>query len=219
MMLAAMIPHIFTSGAALSAGSTALAAGGSLFSAGTVAGVGTAAATAAGSSGVLSLLSNGLSIASAAGSLFSGVQQSNAAQANAQMQGRALEMQSKEELMAARQEEILGKREANDITDRLIRTISEQRLASSANGMDPTFGTPVNVENNTRDFADLQLSTSRKDARVRVMARRRGASERLLERTNVLAAGKSASSSAMLGGVTNAAGTLGNLAMRGAARG
>lgn len=170
-------------------------------------------------SSILPMVGKGLTFASMAGNALGGFQQAGAITANAQAQAEALAYQSREAELQAKQEETAARQESNTIMDNLVQTIAAQRLAFSGNGMDLSFGTPVNVEQSTRKMADLQLSTSRQDAYARILSRRRQSYSLLADRANVLSAGKSSASSAISGGLMDAAGSAGQYLMRGVARG
>lgn len=176
-------------------------------------------AGAAGGSSIMSMLSTGLSLASAGLSLFGGMQAGDDAEANAAFQARALEMQAKDDELAAKQEELRGKQEANDMTSDMIRTISAQRLTAAANGLDFTFGTPDSVTKTTRNIAEAQLSIGREDAQMKALSRRRQAAERRLEGANVRISGGRDASAARMRGIAGAVSSVGDLAMRRAERG
>lgn len=196
MELAALV-----SAAAPAAGTAGAAAAGTA-----AAGTAAAGAAAAGSGFFsLSTLSTGLSLASMVSELF-GAQQSGEAQY------RQLTQQAQENLIQAKQEELKGKQESNDIMDQMLQTIAAQRLAFSSAGIDPSFGTPVSLAENARNLAERQLGTSRDNARLQVLARRRSADNRIIE------AG-SAQSSATLKGLSGAGGTLATLIDRRLQRG
>lgn len=172
-------------GTGISAGAMSLASAGTLLP-GTLFTAGTGA-IAGGS--ILSMLSNGLNLASAGLSLFGSDQAATSTMRQMEWAAREREIQSKDDEAAAKQEELRGKQEANDLTERMIRTISAQRLTSAANGLDISFGTPVSVEKTTQDIADSQMSTTRIDAQIRAISRRRQAQERLLDRSNIIMSG------------------------------
>lgn len=168
------------------------------------AGAGAGASTG---SSVFSLanLGTGLSLASMAASLFGGVQQGKA-------QVDALTRQAEQDMLSAKQEEVKGKQEANDITDALLQTIAKQRLAFSGAGLDPSFGTATSLADETRRIAEMQLSTSRDNAQNIVLSRRRQGLSRLEQRNSV-------STNSLLTGIASAAGTASDMFDRRARRG
>lgn len=167
----------------------------------------------------LGMLNTGLSLASAGLSLFGGNAQADAMTQQMTMNARSLELQARDDEQEARLQELAGKREANDITESVLQTISSQRLAFSANGLDPSFGTAEAVQNTTRNIAEKQLSTTRTDAQLRALSRRRQAQERLLDRSNLIISGTSAAQTARLQGYGSALNTIGGTVMRRIERG
>lgn len=174
-----------------------------------------------GTGGSISLasLANGFSFLSAGMSLFGGASNAQFAGMSAQQNAQALEFSARENELNARQEEIAGKRSANDMMDNLVQTIADQRTAYAANGIDISFGTPLNVAENTRALANLQMSTTRQDAATRAFARRRQAMALRSERDATLMAGKQAAGNAMMDGLTKAGGSLAEIGMRRLSRG
>lgn len=154
----------------------------------------------------LSALNTGFTLASAGLSLFGGMQQSDAIAQQTKAEARALEVQATDDMIAARQEELAGRQVALDIQDRLNRTISAQRLAFAANGVDPLFGTPMEVAAESRTIAGRQMSVTRSDAALRGLSRRRSAAERIMARSARIQSGSAAGSSAMLSGISGAVG-------------
>jgi hypothetical protein len=167
----------------------------------------------------MSAVSTGLTLASAATSLFQGNQQAAAVPMQVMPEARALTFESEQDEMEARQIEIDAQRESNDLMERLNRTLAGQRLAFSANGVDPSFGTPVSVAENSRKEANLQASRTREDAKLRALTRRRQAQERLIERGSLFTAAESRMGSLRTGGYVKAAGTVADLIDRRAGRG
>lgn len=154
----------------------------------------------------LSALNTGFTLASAGLSLFGGMQQSDAIAQQTKAEVRALEIQATDDMIAARQEELAGRQVALDIQDRLNRTISAQRLAFAANGVDPLFGTPMEVAAESRTIAGRQMSVTRSDAALRGLSRRRSAAERIVARGARIQSGSAAGSSAMLSGISGSVG-------------
>lgn len=165
----------------------------------------TTAASAGSSAFSLSTLSTGLSLASMSAAIFGGQREGKAA-------SEALKNQSDESLLIARQEELKGKQDANDILQNMIQTIAAQRLAFSGAGVDPSFGTPASLAENTRTLAESQLSSSRDNTMLQVLSRRREAFTSLSERDSAYA-------NPIVKGVTSAVGTGADLVARRIARG
>ena len=142
-----------------SAGSLASIAG----AGGTAGGI---ASAAIGGGSLLSTLSSGFTLASMASDIFGGFSAGDAA-------AQQLTQQAEQDLMNAKQEELAGKQESNDIMDNLLQTIATQRLAYSGAGVDFSFGTPDALEKNRTKQAEMQLSTSRDNTKLKTLARRR----------------------------------------------
>lgn len=135
--------------AATAAGGTALpwlSTAGSLAS---IAGAGGVAGSIAGLSGGLSLLSTGLTAASAFGSIMGGNQQNAVYRAQAQ--------QSE---LAARQEELKGREQADKIRRSLQATLASQNAAFAARGISLASGTPVNIGNVSRTEAAMDVENA-----------------------------------------------------------
>lgn len=166
-----------------------------------------------------SLLSGGLTLASAGASLMGGVSQSRMIAEEALAEMRSLDLQSRDQELQARQAELQGKQEANNILEDLTRTIAAQRLAFSANGFDPLTGTAESVYRQTSRAADLSLGTSRQDAVLRAMTRRRQAQEMIYQRGVTSLRSRAESSAALTSGAVSALGTLGDYVTRQVDRG
>jgi len=203
-LVATIGTELFASSAA-TAGATAMTAGEAAFMSAAGAGAAGAAGAGAGSLFSLSTLGTGLSLASMTSSLFGGVQQGKA-------QAEALTQQAQEDMMSAKQAEIQGQQQANDIKDNLLQTIAQQRLAFAGAGIDPSFGTPVSLADESRRIAEMQLSTTRDNTQMTVAARRRQGAIRLGQRDSVRSAG-------LMQGVSSAGATLGDLIDRRTLRG
>lgn len=160
-----------------------------------------------GSGGALTLsgLATGFSLASIATSFIGSNSAANAQTAQARQEASALRLSSESDLLDAKQAELQGKQEANDIMDRLKQALASQRLAASANGIDPSFGTPVSVAESTRDLAETQLNTSRENTRILAASRRSQAYARLEESANRLNSGYASSGATRVSGLTSAA--------------
>jgi hypothetical protein len=158
-------------------------------------------------------------LGSAAATLFASNEEAAAAMSQAQQQSKALALQSEQDLLDAKQEELRGKEDTNSVMDNLIQTIAAQRLAFSTNGVDPSFGTPISVEASSRKLANLQLSSTREDALIRSLARRRQSAARMEESINVLSIGKQKAQGARAKGLAQVGDTLAEAAMRRKERG
>lgn len=161
----------------------------------------------AGKLSITQLLGSGLTLASMAQSMRAGTQEAGFIAQNTLAQADALQFAATEDLFAAREEEIAGERDANNILDNVNRTIASQMLAASANGIDVSFGTPAAVAENTQKIGNIQASTTRNDAKIRAVARRRQSTERLLQRSAVLQSGAAQSAYARSNGINNAIAT------------
>jgi hypothetical protein len=117
-------------------------------------------------SSVLSTLGTGLTLASMASDIFGGASEGKAA-------AEQLTQQAEQDFLEAKQAELQGQQEQNDINQNLAQTIAEQRLAYSGAGIDFSFGTPASLERDMTRRAEMQFATSRDNARIRALARRR----------------------------------------------
>lgn len=168
-------------------GSTAAAAGSSILWApagmtvaqAAAAGIPLAASGAAAGGGILSALSTGLTFASMASDLFGGIMGGEA-------QSDSLKMEARAATIDAKQEEIRGKQEANDIMENMLRTVAEQRLAFAGGGIDSGFGTPLALAENMRNLSERQLDTSRFNTVMGVLSRRRAAANALSQRSGAM---------------------------------
>lgn len=202
-----------TVGSATAAGTTSAA----LLSAPAVSAAGFSATTAAGLS--LPSLASGLTLASGALSLFSGGDQADAILDQTRAKTRALELQSNEEKLAAKQEELSAKESGNAVLDNLRRTLGAQQLSFSGNGVDGGSGTVSALAENAVDNAGRELVLTRNDALMRVTARRRRASELLRERGAVQASGSASALDARRSGGLSSVGVISDAIERRVRRG
>lgn len=138
----------------------------------TMAAVGVTAATAttAGSAGMLgTILSGGLTAASAFGSIMSGQQQNAVYKAQAQ--------QSE---LAARTEELKGRQMADNIRRSLQATLASQNAAFAARGISLSSGTPVNLGNVSKNQASQDIQTTQFGAGTAAAAERGTAAQQKL---------------------------------------
>lgn len=157
-------------------------------------GLGTFSALASGAGSLLSTLHSGLSLASMAGDIFGGMSEGRAA-------SDQLRQQAEQDFVTAKQEELQGLQQQNDISENLRQTIATQRLAYSGAGIDFSFGTPEKTERNLTRQAEMQLATSRDNARLKSLARRRAGYIALSQRSQ-------AQSAPVLAGLASAGRTL-----------
>jgi hypothetical protein len=140
-----------------SAVSTAGTAVSSMFAGSAAAGTGAAASGAAASGttalgGFASTVSTALSIGSAISSIAAG----NAAATATQEQARQVRVQDA-------QSRAQGAQRRATIAEEYADLVSEQTAVQLANGLNPNVGTPKNVRNATREFAERNLATSREN--------------------------------------------------------
>ena len=145
----------------------------------------------------LSFLQSGMSLASMAGDIFGGASAGRAA-------AQQLAQQAEEDFLSAKQDELQGKQEQNDINENLLQTIASQRLAFSGAGIDFSFGSPASLERNRTRQAEMQLGTSRDNARIKTLARRRAGYNSLSQRSQ-------AQSAPVIAAVTSSARELGGM--------
>lgn len=148
----------------------ALAAIGSWF--GGTAAAGTAAATAgtaaAGTAAGLTtaqMLSLGLSAAGTAISAMGAYQQSKVAGEVAARNAKLADLQAEDALRR-------GEREAAELRRRVAATKSAQRVSLAAKGLDLTYGTAADLQDQTDFFGESDVATVRTNARKEAFARR-----------------------------------------------
>ena len=132
-----------------------------------------------------------------AGDIFGGASAGRAA-------AQQLAQQAEEDFLSAKQDELQGKQEQNDINENLLQTIASQRLAFSGAGIDFSFGSPASLERNRTRQAEMQLGTSRDNARIKTLARRRAGYNSLSQRSQ-------AQSAPVIAAVTSSARELGGM--------
>lgn len=125
-------------------GASTAAEVGLLASAGSTAAAGFSAALSA-----VPLISTGLTAASAFGAIAGGYQEQASYKAQAQQNE-----------LAARQEELKGRQQADNIRRSLQATLSSQNAAFAARGISLASGTPVNVGNVSRTQAAQDIETA-----------------------------------------------------------
>jgi hypothetical protein len=117
----------------------------------TSAGAGATASAIAGSSLFAALPSIGsvLSFGSAIGSIMGGGQEAAVYKA-----------QAKQSELAARTEELKGRDQANKIRDSLRATLASQNAAFAARGISLNSGTPLNLANQSKTQASMDIETA-----------------------------------------------------------
>jgi hypothetical protein len=115
-----------------------------------------------------------------------------------------LEQQAEQDFLDAKQQELAGKQEQNDIMSNLLQTVASQRLAYSGAGIDLGFGTPAALERNLSRQAEMQLGTSRDNAKIKTLARRRAGYLKQSQR-------RDAQMAPVIAGLTSAGGKVGGL--------
>lgn len=137
---------------------TTLAAIGSYFAGGTAAAA-TAGLTTA------QMVSLGLSAAGTAVSAMSAYQQSKVAGDVAARNAKMADLQAEDALRR-------GEREAAELQRRVASTKSAQRVSLAAKGLDLTYGTAADLQDQTDFFGASDVATTRMNARKEAFARR-----------------------------------------------
>ena len=147
--LAAALPSVF--------GTTA---------AGTAA-AGTAAAGTAATTGltIAQMISLGLSAAGAATSAIGAYQQAKVAGEVAARNAKLADLQAEDALRR-------GENEAAELRRRVAATKSAQRVSLAARGLDLTYGTAADLQDQTDFFGELDVATVRTNARKEAWSRR-----------------------------------------------
>lgn len=170
--LAAAFPSVF--GGAAAAGTAAATAGSYAASAfGTAAGFGGATAAmavptvTAATTGLTTaqMISLGLSAAGTGISALSAYQQSQTAREVAARNAKIADMQAEDALRR-------GENEAAEVRRRAAATKSSQRVALAAKGLDLTYGTAADLQDQTDFFGESDAATVRTNARKEAWARR-----------------------------------------------
>lgn len=182
-------------------------------------GIAAPAASTAKSSEELASLSSKLNLGSMALDLFAGGAQAYGIKQEAKQAASALEFQSKDILLQAKQEEIKGQQTSNQIMDAMLQTIAGQRAGFAAAGMDIGFGTPVSLEASTRKLAERKTGVTKGDALMMAVTRRKQSAAILEERANVLSTGEYSATAALAEGGIRAYDTYAEMVRRKVARG
>lgn len=181
-------------GTGAAAGGTAAGSAG-LTAAGGTAGVVTGGGTAASAGGAAA--AGGAAGGAAAGGLSASTLISGAAtgfqalSALSQGERRAqrLESRSRRETIKAKQAEVEGLQQQNQITARLLDTLAAQEAAFAASGIDISSGTAESGREESREQASRRLSTARSNKRLNRLSRRARSRSLLLAAGNARAAG------------------------------
>lgn len=156
------LPAVLAAGAASSAAAGTAAAGAA--AAGTAAGT-AAATTAAASLTTAQMVTLGLSAASTALGVASAYSTSQTQKAVAKNNARTAEIQAQDALRR-------GEQEAMDIRRRGASIKSSQRVALAAKGLDLSYGTAGDLQDETDFFTAADESIARNNARKEAWARR-----------------------------------------------
>ena len=179
----------------------------------------TASAPAGGPAQNLNDISSHLTLASMSADMFGGIARGYGAMTQANTMAEADANHAQDYGLQAKQEILAGQQTSNQIMDNMLQTISAQRLAYSANGMDLSFGTPVALEASTRKLAGMQNSVAGANSALTALSRRRQAASYMEQRANVLSSGYMANAADTFGGMINAGRTDANAIARSNARG
>lgn len=131
---------------------------------GVAAGAATAGAASAGLS-TAQMISLGLSAAGTATSALGAYQQSKVAGDVAARNAKMADQQAEDALRR-------GEREAADLQRRVASTKSSQRVSLAAKGLDLTYGTAADLQDQTDFFGASDVATTRMNARKEAFARR-----------------------------------------------
>lgn len=130
--------------------------------AGAAAGASAAAGTAMSTAQMLSL---GLSAAGVGVSAIGAVNQASAAKQVAQNNAKVAEYQ-------AQDAERRGEKDAQEVMRRAAAAKSSQRVAMAANGLDLTYGTAADLQDQVDFFGQVDAATTRTNARKEAWAKR-----------------------------------------------
>lgn len=172
--LAAAFPSVFGTAAAGTAAATAGSYAASAF--GTAAGFGgataamavptvAAAGTAAAGLTTAQMISLGLSAAGAATSAIGAYQQAKVAGDVAARNAKIADLQAEDALRR-------GENEAAELRRRVAATKSAQRVSLAAKGLDLTYGTAADLQDQTDFFGESDVATVRTNARKEAWSRR-----------------------------------------------
>jgi hypothetical protein len=165
------------------------------------------------------LMSFGTTFASAAQSIFGGMGEANYLRTRGQFEAQGLQFQGQQSVLEAKQAQIQGQQQSNQILDNLVQTLATQRLNFAGNGMDPTFGTPVSVGQTTQRLADVQTSISNSDAQQKALSQRMQALSYRSQAQSALAQGSMGARVVSGMALSQAQGTLSDWYQRRLARG
>lgn len=152
---------VFLATLAAGTATSAAAAGGTAAAAGAVGATGAAAASAGAGISAASVLSGAFTAFSALSTVAMGLSGYQAAKAQADQ----MELQ-------AEQETIQGLQRANEIRRQYLQTVSSQRVAYAASGIDLSSGTVGAVEAGAREVKERQLAVDATDTGLARLASR-----------------------------------------------
>lgn len=161
-----------------------------------------------------SLFSTGLTLAGSASRYYGARQQASAMLQSAGMEAQALRLQATDMGLEAQREQLRGRQDANLLMDELRQTIAAQRLASAANGVDISFGTPVSVNNAAQNLSDRQMGVLQADTMTKVLARRKQGASLNMEASNIQTRAKSEAKITKRTGAVEALGGIAELVQR-----
>lgn len=179
-----MAAVVMAIGSTLMSGATAAGAGlaGAASSLGSVLGFGGAAAAGTAAHAGVGITAVGAGASAAAGSgtlsLLSGTASALGAFstfASALADKRAMDQQAMDAEVAARQDEIIGLQEGNEILDQAIATMARQRVTIGASGVSAFSGTAANIIREGERDTDRAIELSGSRAATRSIRRRRQA--------------------------------------------
>lgn len=176
--------------ATTAAGTTAVAlpwltTAGSLSS---IAAAGGTAGSIASLAGAGSLLSTGLTAASAFGQIMGGYQS-----------GAVYKAQAQQAELAAKQEELKGREQADKIRRGLQATLASQNAAFAARGISSASGTPIVLGNVSRTEAARDIETAQFGANIGAAALRGEASQYRMMRRQAVGSGYIGAGSSLAG--------------------
>jgi hypothetical protein len=125
---------------------------------------------------------------SAAGSLYGGIQANQQGKAEAAVAERNAQM----EVDAAHQSVEIGQGERRDFWREIAQTKGQQQASMAANGLDLSFGTPLNIEWDTTDLANEDASNLYRNIEDRTRGRLINASNYTAEAKAARQKGKAA---------------------------
>lgn len=167
---------------------------------------------------VFSALSTGLNLASASSAFFGAREQAGAQIADANAIAYARELEAKESDLEAERISLRGKQEMNLIMDDVLQTVAANQVSFSA-FVDPSFGTPVAVADQTRDLGARKIDRVRSDTLMNQIAARRQAGALRLDADTIRLKGQNTARNTKQAGLVSAGGRVAELIGRRISRG